>query len=746
MMCCKERQAPRDATRLKVVFTFLLWVPTSVAMFIFGLSVHANNFLLNQDVAWQLCTTLQLADETIGGSNDMLFMGIENSRKNLLGVAKALDFDGSTMHAIRKVIDQTHDFAVKQDQLHLRVEHFSRVLQMQGPSERVFEHRCVFCSLVIGDPNNVFQGFPKEGLLNAIASEIAESSSQAMDGIREYTSARLTGANLTALASRVKRSTGALGVFNSSMRSIFVEPIANRLPTIDTLEAIRVAVFVVVGVSGMSSVAVGWLAFFIQRIRRRQRPDVVPSGKPNCFSWCCGFCYVTASLLIGGTLVVGSLFGAEGCKLIREELTDHAGIQMHAAALGLTPTRSPEDRGYYDDASWVAVTQMAVGLFQTCLSANGTGDLLSEMDLREQLDFQSDLSQAFWRLEERVAEAPSGRLTGEYMSILKSSASQYGGTFVLDPMPASAGRNGSLGVLELNPNVAGLLLGSSVVPEDTRSPDGQAIMRGLNSYAALVAGPGKYTFAHGTAGGGVVIRPDNPSNAELSSLPSNVRNALLYGRAKEQLLESDDSLRCDELDVVTGIVTERRCSVAAFHAYVIAEVARLEQAAQASAAEAVLVQHLFLNEMRQELAPTLRLVRDLGMMSDCRFLWRRIEAFDDATCESFFPTVARVGSMLLALAMAGAMGILIHYKVWRHLKDNKVVGLEHARFEKTYKEFRRKMAAIDDEKASKEHKKHLYKKAIADMHSNALHHHEIKHFEDSGGHHHKMDDVMVAHA
>jgi len=343
-----------------------------------------------------------------------------------------------------------------------------------------------------------------------------------------------------------------------------------------------------------------------------------------------------------------------------------------------------------------------------------------------------------------TADPPTGYKTADYLSILQATASEFGGLFVLDPMPLKAGKNGSLGILSLNPNVRDLLLGSSIVAEDTRSPDGRMEIGGLNSYAALIAGPGKYTFAHGTAGGGFVITSVRPDEQEITSLPPNVRNALLYGRAKERLLVSTDSLRCDELDVASGAVTKKLCSVKEFHAFVVAEVARLAQALEASATAAMKVQHLFLNELRQEVAPTLRLVRDLRMMTGCRFLWRRMEAFDDATCEYLASTTARVGCMNLALAVVGMIGTLLHYKVWRHLKDNKVVGLEMLRFERTYKGFQHKMAAIESDRHSKHAAKHAYQQALEDMQANALHHHDIKYFAGDKGsdlRHTKMDEI-----
>jgi hypothetical protein len=431
--------------------------------------------------------------------------------------------------------------------------------------------------------------------------------------------------------------------------------------------------------------------------------------------------------------------------LMRLELLDHAGLEQHAPAFGLAPKESRMSSGYFDGATWQAAASVAVDLAQTCFTVNGTGDMLAAMELDEKFDFQPEYSAAFWRLEERVAEPPEGYQTSEFLKILQSAAEKDGGTFVLDPLPLAPGSNDSLGVLELNPNVENLLLGSSIVPEDTKSPDGQSEVRGLNSYAALIAGPGKYTFSHGTAGGGYVIMPDRPNEDEITTLPSNVRNALLYGRAKERLLVSTDSLRCDELDVVTGIVTKRLCSVKEFHEFVIAETERLAEAMAVSSAAAVLVQHYFLEELRLEVAPTLRLVRDLRMMTGCKFLWRRLEALDNSTCEGLLPTMARMGCMLLIMAFVGIIGTVVHYKVWRHLKDNKVVGLEQIRFEKTYQEFRKKMQVLQNDKQARFAQKKEYQQALEDMQANALQHADIKNFEDGGEHkgHRKMDDIVA---
>merc|ERR1712151_1408406 len=183
--------------------------------------------------------------------------------------------------------------------------------------------------------------------------------------------------------------------------------------------------------------------------------------------------------------------------------------------------------------------------------------------------------------EEGLGEPPMGKDTANVLEDLTEAARNYGDLFALDPLPASD--NTSLGVLALSSNVQNLLFGSSISPRNRKGPDQLYVHQGLNSYAALIAGPGKYTFAHATAGGGFVITQDRPTDAELTSLPPVVKNALLYGRAKEKLLVSNDSLRCDQLDK-EGHAVLTYCSVYEFHAYVAAQVQLIvDDAASASA-------------------------------------------------------------------------------------------------------------------------------------------------------------------
>jgi len=107
-------------------------------------------------------------------------------------------------------------------------------------------------------------------------------------------------------------------------------------------------------------------------------------------------------------------------------------------------------------------------------------------------------------------------------------------------------------------------------------------------------------------------------------------------------------------------------------------------------------------------------------MLHCSFLWRRIETFDKATCDSFAPAVARCGVNLLSLAACAFAGIFVQYKVWRHLKDNKVVGQELDRFDKTYQAFRKKMDALEAERQDKMSRAKEYARQIQDMNVMAI--------------------------
>merc|ERR1712187_72086 len=103
------------------------------------------------------------------------------------------------------------------------------------------------------------------------------------------------------------------------------------------------------------------------------------------------------------------------------------------------------------------------------------------------------------------------------------------------------------------------------------------------------------------------------------------------------------------------------------------EVALIEAAAANSIIESEAVETLFRNDLKIELLPTLRKVRDLRTMLKCRVLWWRFEDLDTSFCDDLAPTMARGAVQLLSLAGAATIGIL--------LKDNKILKYEMERFE-----------------------------------------------------------------
>lgn len=468
------------------------------------------------------------------------------------------------------------------------------------------------------------------------------------------------------------------------------------------------------GVLAMVGAVNGVTAFIATRIRYRRRPDGFPSGKQHCCTWCCGFFYATLAFLFGGAMLFLGMITGETCMFIRQEIFTEQ-MANYGRALSLVPVQEDfaEGAGMPPPAMVEDVGALNVQLALTCFSPNGTGKLLNVMELDQLLAFEPDLTNAFFVLQSRVSEPPAGRDTGELLVELAEVASAFGGLFILDPLPvdSDAGPSNTLGVLELGSNVRDLLLGSSVEPEDRKGPDQLQTIYGLNSFAALIAGPGKYTFAHGTAGGGFVITPDRPTDAELQNVPNVVKNALLYGRAKETLLTSNSTVPCDELDDA-GVVILRGCSVLEFQQFASTEVARIRQAVERASEEAGKVESLFLSDLSVELRPTLRNVRDLRTVFDCRFLWRRTEDLYGSLCEDLAPIVARGFLQLVALSTVTGLGVFVQYKVWRHLKDNKVVGIEMARFEAALERFEEDLHEMKSKAEAKEARMAAYRQAV----------------------------------
>jgi len=704
VICCGENGEAREAPRWKVAAAVVFWAACSIGIFGLGVTMNEVSVTLNYSIQWHLCTALTLAAESTGGSPGM-YLGSELAVSYLSDISAELDVDGQVMTTVRRVIRETQNFTDLQEDFRMRVNHFEAVLNKTGPAYRVFEHRCVFCSLGVGDPIKPTPGFPAEGLLPALRSSVEASASEAIGEIRGIAMQRFLEQNLTSMSRDVKVALGAARAFDDALFDSLVRYWPRFVHSADTIEPARLAAFIILGWCAMSGAVIGWLAWFVTRYRFQHHPDIPPSPKPHMCSWCFGFCYTATALTLGGLLLGGALFTGEGCTFLRQDLFIWGGPTRYMTAFGLRPGQ--------DD--------LAVDMLETCYTTNGTGDLLGTMGLREAFRFQPDLSGAFYQLDERYGEPPEGLGTRELLDSLKSLAAEYGDVFMLDPLPAVD--NTTLGVLELNPNVADLLMGSSLFPNDMKGAGSFApIMTGLNEYAALVAGPGKYTFSRGTAGGGFVITPDRPSAEELATLPDASRNALLYARAKERLLASNNTMNCDSLRLDaqgrgTSLenVTERNCSLPEFHAFIIAEAGRLEQALDALSAETAAVTHTLRMDMKLSVAPTLKKMRDMRLQLGCRFMWRRVEEFDEGLCDTLAPMATRGAMMMLGLAGFTFAGIIVQYKVWRHMKDNKILKYELERYEKKLAETEERIRRRKAQRAATERAVEAYQKEMVQL-------------------------------
>lgn len=131
-----------------------------------------------------------------------------------------------------------------------------------------------------------------------------------------------------------------------------------------------------------------------------------------------------------------------------------------------------------------------------------------------------------------------------------------------------------------------------------------------------------------------------------------------------------------------------------------------------SSAEATKIQDLFLRELYVELLPTLRKQRDLKTVFNCRFFWDRVEDVYGTLCDELVPTVTRGAVQLLALAIVAGVGVVVQYKVWRHLKDNKVLKAEMERFEEALGKFEKQMHDIEEHKRRRDEQQRAYRQAV----------------------------------
>jgi hypothetical protein len=249
-------------------------------------------------------------------------------------------------------------------------------------------------------------------------------------------------------------------------------------------------------------------------------------------------------------------------------------------------------------------------------------------------------------------------------------ARSFGGLFTLNPDVPKA----------LDPTVSEQLFGSSVDPDDQLGPDGRRVV-GLNTYASLIADNGAFIFESGTTARAsdstIVITTDRPSDDEIGTMALARKNAVDYARLKEQLL-NEDLFRCDVWDI-RGEAAEVACGHAGFRRSVLVLAENIQDAGARVKAEAEKVQNILAEDLRITLDQTLTEILNIQELLKCRFFWRRWEDFDRSFCGTALSGMINSTTTWLVQAAFTCMMILVHYKIWRHFLDNKVVGkmLEH---------------------------------------------------------------------
>eukprot|EP00933_Yihiella_yeosuensis_P042719 TRINITY_DN37383_c0_g1_i1.p1 TRINITY_DN37383_c0_g1~~TRINITY_DN37383_c0_g1_i1.p1 ORF type:complete len:744 (-),score=108.95 TRINITY_DN37383_c0_g1_i1:111-2027(-) len=611
---------------------------------------ESNTF--GSGVADMLCHAFNMADETLNGSPSLpSFLGVDTGIQRVGVLRQLLDVDGRSMTDVRGILDETSSFGTAMERLSAKIDHMQRVLTVVG-QYKIKDHTCWFCRRAVGNNQT-----SEIGLLAELTKEIQGSSADAMRSIRATAASTLTGRPLIDLSAAVQRGGVALDSFKRSYAGTFVDGLLAHRVNIQSFEDIRATVFVCLcAFSAILLIVVSNMAL----VHARQSKSKYPNPVPSCAAWFCAICAVTFSLLFGGILVLVAVPMSEFCEFMRQDLLTYEGIGDYYRQIGLYNPVDPTK----------AMDHLAVDIFRTCLTANGTGDILTAMQLSQQLEFQKVLDAKFVELDDKMAGMVVDTAKFE---LLVSLASSFGGLFILDPDRP----------LPLDTNAAPKLMGSSLYPDDRRGPDGESLLTGLNTYAGLIAGPGHYSFLHGTSGGGKLITATSPSEADVQDKPLPMQNALIYARQKEQILSDPSLFRCDLLDSNLKVV-ERRCSYQEFTATVTDYAKQVRDAGLKLGAEAEKAKQLIASDLRDSLRSMLTEVRELRMLFRCRFLWKRWEDFEFITCNTILPAAIQ-GAMIWFVFAGGVLVIFfVHYKVWRHLLDNKVVGQELEKFSKKY--------------------------------------------------------------
>eukprot|EP00930_Biecheleria_cincta_P084155 TRINITY_DN73647_c0_g1_i1.p1 TRINITY_DN73647_c0_g1~~TRINITY_DN73647_c0_g1_i1.p1 ORF type:complete len:810 (-),score=144.02 TRINITY_DN73647_c0_g1_i1:350-2779(-) len=649
---CAERKAPRDA-RIWQKGVIACVIPICIvagSATIFIAYDRSGSF--NVSIAEALCNGLTMADETLNGSPDRpIFLGIDTGIQRVNVLRQLLDVDGKSMTDVRAILDETAQFGSAMDDLLNKISHMKRVLTLVG-QHNIKDHRCWFCERAAGSNST-----GEAGMLNELLVALQSSSADAMRAIRQTTASTLTGHPLVDISAAVRRGGTALEVFKQSYTGTLVNSLLNLREDIAALEDARQTAFTCLsGFSVTMLLVVSNLAIW----HARRSKAKYPTATPSCVSWFCGFCTLTFGLFFGGLMVLLAVPVSELCGFQRYDLLTHDGIQDYYMQIGLFNIADPTKN----------IDILATNVFRTCLTGNGTGDILDALQLRGHLQFQEVLDNRFVELEDKKAGMVVD--TARY-ELLVTQAKHFGGLFLLDPDQP----------LLLSSNAAPKLMGSSLDPDDQVGPDGESLIYGLNTFASLIEGAGRYSFEHGTSGGGLLITASQPTPASVSNKPQRTQNALVYARMKEQILSEPGLFRCDAMDA-SYVVTETLCGYEQFKAHVIDMAEQVKAAGLYLGQEANAAKQLISLDLRNSIKAMMKEVRELRTLFQCRFLWKRWEQFDLTLCNQALPAALEGGAAWIVAALSALMIVVLHYKIWRHLLDNKIVGEELEKFSKKY--------------------------------------------------------------
>lgn len=649
---CAERKVPRPAKLWQKCAALVVLGVSTVTVFAGAIAAFGFTGDMSMGVNDMLCRMLTMADETLNGSADQpAFLGVEQGLNRVAMVQVLLDVDGTAMTDLRAILDDTASFAAALDALTMRMNHMKRVLTVVG-QHKMLEHTCWFCKFAAGD-----NATGEAGLLNEIAASIQQSSAQAMRNIQLTAANALTGQPLGQVSSAVGQGYAALETFRRGFGGVFADGYGSYFPQIRAIEDAR---HTLCRFTCLFTIVFALVASNGTVVCTRRSSAKYPGSMPSLVTWCCGFLAVTSTTLFAGGFILVAVPISEICHFWAYDLQTYDGVAEYYRQIGLFDQTSPKK----------AMDPLAVDAWRTCYSTNGTGDLLGALQLRDKLDFQRVLHDGFIDLEDKMAGAV---VDVAKFQLLVSQARTFGGLFLLDPGDT----------LPLDPGAAPKMIGSSLDPDDRDGPDGESVVYGLNTYAQLIAGPGRYAFQHGTAGGGKLISATQPTSQSVAGDLVVRQNALVYARYKEKLLSDPSMFRCDLMDS-SFRVTEIACNYEQFKAAVTEYAAQVQDAATRLGKETKLAQQRIASDLQNSLEQLMDQAKSLRELFTCRFLRKRWEDFDLSLCSTAMPAMLSGAAAWIVVALGSVMLLVLHYKIWRHLVDNKIIGEESDHFAKKY--------------------------------------------------------------